>query len=102
MSWRVIVRLEIEPDLADAADWYNSREAGLGDRLIAEILDVFDALASNPLLRSRRHPQKNIRWRYPESFPYRVIYEVNEVDQLVIIAAVVHAARHDRHWKKRI
>jgi Plasmid stabilisation system protein. len=102
MSWRVIVRLEIEQDLADAADWYNSREAGLGDRLIAEILDVFDALASNPLLRSRKHPRKNIRWRYPESFPYRVIYEVNEVDQLVIIAAVVHAARHDRHWKKRI
>jgi plasmid stabilization system protein ParE len=102
MSWRVIVRLEIEQDLADAADWYNSREPGLGDRLITEILDVFDALASNPLLRSRRHPRKNIRWRYPESFPYRVIYEVNEVDQLVIIAAVVHAARHDRHWKKRI
>jgi plasmid stabilization system protein ParE len=102
MSWRIVVRPEIEQDLADAADWYNSREDGLGDRFIAEILDVFDALASNPLLRSRRHPRKNIRWRYPESFPYRVIYEVNELDRLVIIAAVLHAARHDRHWKKRI
>ena len=102
MSWRVVVRLEIEQDLADAADWYNSREEGLGDRFITDILDVFDALALNPLLRSRRHPRKNIRWRYPESFPYRVIYEVNEVDRLVIIAAVLHAARHDRHWKKRI
>jgi len=102
MSWRVVVRLEIEQDLVDAADWYNSREDGLGDRFIAEILDVFDSLNSNPLLRSRRHPRKNIRWRYPKSFPYRVIYEVNEVDRLVIIAAVLHAVRHDRHWKKRV
>jgi toxin ParE1/3/4 len=73
MSWCVVVRLEIEQDLADAADWYDSREDGLGDRFIAEILDVFDSLTSNPLLRSRRHPRKNIRWHYPESFPYRVI-----------------------------
>ena len=102
MSWRVVVRPEIEQDLAEATDWYNSREDGLGDRFVAEVLDVLDALASNPLLRSRRHPRMNIRWRYPESFPYRVIYEVNEVDRLVIIAAVVHAARHDRHWKKRV
>lgn len=102
MSWCVVVRLEIEQDLAEAADWYNSRENGLGDRFIAEVLEVLDALSSNPLLRSRKHPRKNIRWRYPESFPYRVIYEVIESDRLVIVAAVLHAARHDRHWKKRI
>ncbi len=34
MSWRVVVRPEIEQDLADAADWYNSREDGLGDGFI--------------------------------------------------------------------
>jgi toxin ParE1/3/4 len=53
------------------------------------------------LLNSRRHPRKNIRWRYPERFPYRVIYEVIEADQMVIVAAVLHAARHDRHWQQR-
>ena len=41
-------------------------------------------------------------WRYPERFPYRVIYEVDEVGQTVKVAAVLHAARHDRHWKKRV
>jgi toxin ParE1/3/4 len=90
MSWRVVVRPEIEQDLADAADWYNSREDGLGDRFIAEVLAVLDALAVNPLLRSRRQPRKNIRWRYPERFPYRVIYKVNELDRSVMTAAVVH------------
>ena len=43
-----------------------------------------------------------IRWRYPDRFPYRVIYEVDEEQKIVVIAAVLHAARHDRHWKRRI
>jgi len=50
----------------------------------------------DPLLNCRRHPRKNIRWRYLERFPYRVIYQVSEDDQLVVVAAVLHAARHDR------
>jgi mRNA-degrading endonuclease RelE of RelBE toxin-antitoxin system len=54
------------------------------------------------LLNARRHPRKNIRWRYPERFPYRIIYEVIEAEQVVIVAAVIHAARHDRHWQSRI
>ena len=41
-------------------------------------------------------------WRYPERFPYRVVYEVDEAGQTVKVAAVLHAARHDRHWKKRV
>jgi mRNA-degrading endonuclease RelE of RelBE toxin-antitoxin system len=63
---------------------------------------VFDALESNPLLNCRQHPSKNIRWRYPKRFPYRVIYEVIEDKGLVIIAAVVHAVRHDRVWRDRV
>jgi hypothetical protein len=31
-----------------------------------------------------------------------VIYEVNEPEQIVKVAAVLHAARHERHWKKRV
>jgi len=38
----------------------------------------------------------------PDRFPYRVIYEVAEPEQTVIVAAVLHAARHDREWQRRI
>lgn len=63
---------------------------------------MWDALAENPVLHCRRHPKKNIRWRYPERFPYRVIYEVNEANNTVRVAAVLHAARHERYWKQRV
>jgi len=102
MSWRVEFAPAVEQDVAEAADWYESRQPGLGAQFVEEIIRVWDALAENPLLYCRRHPVKNIRWRYPERFPYRVIYEVNEATQTVKVAAVLHAARHDRHWQKRV
>jgi mRNA-degrading endonuclease RelE of RelBE toxin-antitoxin system len=102
MNWRVVVRPEVEHDVSEAADWYDSQQAGLGVEFRKEVILVWDALAVNPLLNSRRHPRKDIRWRYPERFPYRVIYEVRETEHLVVVAAVLHAARHDRHWHKRV
>ena len=102
MKWEVVARPQAENDILEAAEWYDNQRLGLGDEFVAELFDVFDALEVNPLLHCRRHPNKNIRWRYPRRFPYRVIYEVNEEERLVIIAAVIHAARHDRVWRKRI
>jgi toxin ParE1/3/4 len=102
MSWRVVVRREAGDDVIEAAAWYDEREEGLGDQFVEEILKVYDALAINPHLNSRRHPRKNVRWRFPERFPYRVVYEIIEAEQLVVVAGVIHAARHDRQWKQRL
>ena len=102
MRWRVIARPQAQDDIFEAADWYDSHRGGLGDEFIEEILAVFDELELNPLLHCRRHPTKNIHWRYPKRFPYRVIYEVVENDHLVLIAAVLHAARHERTWLRRV
>jgi len=101
MTWRVVVRPEAEDDVVEAAGWYERRGEGLGLRFSEEVIAVFDALAENPLLHCRRHPSKNIRWRYPEHFPYRVIYEVIEEEKTVVVGAVIHAARHDREWRRR-
>ena len=64
MSWRVEFAPEVELDVAEAADWYERRQPGLGGRFIEEIIGVWDALAEKPLLNSRRHPSKNVRWAF--------------------------------------
>lgn len=102
MIWQVVSRPEAENDIIEIAEWYDSRGDGLGNRFVDEVLAILDELTINPLLHGRRHPHKNIRWRYPKSFPYRVIYEVLEGEKTVVVAAVLHAARHDREWKRRV
>jgi plasmid stabilization system protein ParE len=87
MSWRVVLRPETESDIAEAAGWYEARREGVEFR--EAVIHVLDALADNPLLNSRQHPRKNIRWRYTRRVPYRVIYEVIEPESLVVAAAVL-------------
>jgi plasmid stabilization system protein ParE len=101
MKWQVVAQPQAEDDVKQAARWYESQRLGLGNEFIEEILTVFDSLTENPLLHCRRHPTKNIRWRYPHRSPYRVVYEVVETERLVVIGGVIHAARHDRAWRSR-
>lgn len=101
MRWRVEFRPEVEADVAEAAAWYESRRPGLGAEFVEEIIQAWSVLSDSPLLMSRRHPVKDVRWRYPDRFPYRIIYLVDEIQRSVLVIAVLHAARDDRHWRAR-
>lgn len=103
MSWRVVLRPEVEHDAIDAAIWYNARQPGLGAAFVTEVFRVWDEQGENSRLNSRQaHPEKDIRWRLTNRFPFRVVYEVIESTETVVVACVVHAARHDRHWRQRV
>lgn len=96
MNWSVVSHPRVESDMLLAAAWYEARRPGLGDEFVEEVITVWRSLADNPLLGARRHPVRNLRWRYPQRFPYRILYEVNEVDHIVVVLAVLHAARHPK------
>jgi plasmid stabilization system protein ParE len=73
----------------------------LGANFVAEAVSVWHRLATDPFTGSHRHREATIRWRYPERFPYRVIYQADEERHAVLVIAVLHAARHDRNWQGR-
>lgn len=97
--WRVVFSFRVENDVESAAAWYEQNCEGLGGAFVDEVAAVWRELALNPLLAARKHPKKNLRWRYPNRFPYRVIYEVDETSHTVIVVAVVHAAQSDSAWR---
>jgi plasmid stabilization system protein ParE len=102
VSWSVRLSPEAEFDVKHAAEWYDSQRPGLGNCFKAEILQVLRSLESNPFLSSKRHSTHNIRWRNASRFPYRAVYQISEDDSRVIVAAIVHTSRDDRHWQKRL
>lgn len=102
MNWNVVVLPEVYSDLEEAGDWYEQKHEGLGARFADEILVVWADLAVQPLLNCKKLPRRNIRWRYPEKFPYKIVYSVEEGTKTVVVIALIHAARHERVILNRI
>lgn len=100
MSYRLVVRPEVDADLIEAEAWYEQQEAGLGREFLKAARETIDRLSANPLLYQIRSRRKQVRWAYPRRFPYRIVFRV--IGDTVVVYAVVHAARHDRNWKPRL
>jgi plasmid stabilization system protein ParE len=100
----VSYRLEIRPlaiaDIAEAAAWYQQRQPGLGERFTREVVAAIDALLPNPLIYRLRNRRLGARWCFPRGFPYRIVYRFHA--DVVTVVAVIHAARHYRHWRERL
>ncbi len=76
-------------DIAETAAWYEERQRGLGERFTRD-----------PLIHRLRNRRLGARWCFPRSFPYRIVYRFE--GDVVTVVAVIHAARHDRHWRERL
>jgi plasmid stabilization system protein ParE len=100
MSYRLDARPEVSTDILEAADWYESRQPGLGADLVREVRQTIRSLRVNPLLYRIRHARYRVRWVLLHRFPYRIVFVVD--DEVITILAVTHAKRHDRHWQERM
>ena len=97
---RLIIRAEAEADIAEAARWYEDRLPGLGWDFVLEMRAAIRRAAMTPhsFLRVRKQPE--VRRVLTRRFPYRVFFIVR--DDAVIVFCVMHAARHERHWRARL
>jgi len=100
MSRRLIVREDAEADITDAALWYGQQKAGLGWELTAEIRSAIREAVEHPFSHVRLRKSPEVRRILAHRFPYRIFYIVRP--DAIIVFAVIHTARHDREWIKRI
>jgi hypothetical protein len=91
-----------EVELTAAAQWYEVRRSGLGERFLAEATDAFLAIERHPrrFATARYRTSREIRRRLLAHFPYSVIYEVREAECLVV--AIAHAGRGPIYWRDRL
>ncbi|MBL9139246.1 MAG: type II toxin-antitoxin system RelE/ParE family toxin [Verrucomicrobiales bacterium] len=89
---------EASSELYEAAEFYESREPGLGHRFQIEIMEVCRLMIQNPLLwRERTGGYRRVNCPV---FPYYVAYFIR--DERVIVAAVAHGHRRPGYWKDRL
>lgn len=98
MSLPVILRDDAEQDIAEATQWYENRERGLGLEFIRCIDACVMQISRAPELAPVMY--RDARMALPRRFPYLVIYKV--FDDYISIVAVIRGCRHPNRWKARL
>ncbi|MCL2647819.1 MAG: type II toxin-antitoxin system RelE/ParE family toxin [Phycisphaerales bacterium] len=85
-------------EMAEAAQFYESQQAGLGHRFLDAIDRAIEEIEKNP----QRWPilKKQIRRRLVGRFPYGILYRMDR--QEITIVAIMHLHRRPNYWTKRI
>jgi plasmid stabilization system protein ParE len=87
-----------EWELVHAQAWYETKQEGLGERLIGEIERVFDYIRQSPCLYALRH--NGLRRAPVHTFPYGVWYLVE--GEVVLVVAVFHGNRDPKEIVARL
>ena len=89
--------LEAKRDVREAKEWYAARKPLLD----LEFRDELDQLTGRIRAFPKSYPivYKDVRRANLRRFPYAVFYHRRGSDWFVL--AVVHHARHPRHWQRR-
>jgi toxin ParE1/3/4 len=100
VSWRLDIRQDALADIEAAVAWYEAQQPGLGADFARTARGAIRSLTEHPLIYRVRDRRRDVRWFLTPRFPYRVFYRVQQ--ESVTVFAVIHAARHDRHWRRRL
>ena len=87
-----------EQDIAQAFAWYERREPGLGDELLACIEDCYLAIRRTP--EAFRAVRRDYRRALVQRFPYSVFYKFD--GETIVVHALFHNSRDPRKWSSRL
>jgi plasmid stabilization system protein ParE len=95
---RLIYHPDAEAELLEAAQFYEQRVPGLGDRFLNE----FDATVAEIQQAPERWPviEGDLRRHVMRRFPYGIYYRVLGEELRVLV--VKHHSRHPDYWRYRL
>jgi hypothetical protein len=99
MKFKVEFNPDFFNDLIQVVDWYNERQAGLGDRFLKNVKNQTGKLSTSALHFAVKYD--DIRCMGIENFPYLVHYRVNKQRKTVKVEALFHSSRNPKNWDER-
>lgn len=97
MNQSISVRPEAQADIRHAVLWYESQQAGLGNRLRDEARMLLRRIADNPLMFPTVYA--GVRRALLNGFPYSVYFMID--GDTVVIIAILHQHRRPDTWMVR-
>ena len=97
MALTVRFRPEARAEAAEAREWYETRQSGLGAMFTEDLARTIRAIAENPLRFGLVHQET--RRAILARFPYAVYFRVDGGDQVVVLA--VHGRQDPTRWQRR-
>jgi toxin ParE1/3/4 len=98
MSLPVIFRRAAQAEFDDSANWYEQRQAGLGQAFTAAVQQLLDRIAAQPTF----YPQvlQDVREALVPGYPFCIYYR-EEPGQLLVLA-IFHTGRDPSIWQGRV
>src|SRR4051794_12956131 len=90
-----------ERELEEIVAFYDARSATAGDEFLTGYLDGLARFVALPTAWPIASP-RNARAYRLNRFPYRIVYQVLEDRDEVLVVAVAHTARRPRYWRDRL
>lgn len=97
MGYKLIIAPKAKSHIEKAIVWYKDINVQLTVDFINSLDAAIEVILSNPLLFQK--VSKKYRKINLSRFPYKVVYTIDE-DKL-IVAAVIHHKRSNKHWISR-
>lgn len=98
MIKRVIFTTEENHDIAQAYQWYEECEHGLGEEFLRCIEACTESIQRNPLM--YRIAVDAFRHALVRRFPFEVFYELSQ--EHIVIYSVFHSAQDPSKWHRRL
>ncbi len=86
-----VLSIKVQNEISVSWGWYEERSRGLGDRFVKEVKGTVFKIEQHP----GRYPlqYKNYRQASLHTFPFLVIFRVNERKKIVRIVSVFHTSQ---------
>jgi plasmid stabilization system protein ParE len=94
----VVLLPEAQHDVDSAHRWYESQQAGLGDRFLKTLDERFAWIRKNPLMAEVVHGE--YRRLLVRPFPFAIIYKIQ--DDLILINSVFHCSQDPQKLADRL
>ena len=90
--YKIIILERAVLETKEAFEWYESKSVGLGKRFNAEVKKSIKLIRQQP----DRYALKNKSYRevHIKTFPYLVVYQINEISKEISITSLFHTKRN--------